>query len=139
MGPAIRVACLAPLVLLPACGGSRILPLGPTAADEGIVIYIHSGFRGTSQAVAADVRNLGLVEGPCAKGGDSETAPTLTWDDCVSSIKVMPGWGATIYPDRDFKGTPLEVTADALDLSALTGTCKGSYNDCVSSVKVYRR
>lgn len=139
MGPAGRVACIVALVLfLPACG-SRPQTLGPTPADEGIVIYIHSGFRGTSQAIAVDVRNLGAVEGPCAKGGGSDSTPTLSWDDCVSSIKVLPGWGATIYPDRDFKGTPLELTADATDLSATRGSCDGSYNDCVSSVKVYRR
>lgn len=136
MNPFLRVTCAAALALLPACG-SRLQPLGPTAVDEGIVVYIHSGFRGSSQAIAADVANLGKVEGPCAKG-DSEST-TLSWDDCISSIRVMPGWGVTVYQDREFKGATLELTADSLDLSALTGSCSGSYNDCISSLRVYRR
>jgi hypothetical protein len=149
MKPVLRVTCAAVLaLLLPACGG-RPEPLGPTAIDEGIVVYIHSGFRGSSQAIAADVFNLGKVEGPCAKGDGEST--TLSWDDCISSIRVMPGWGVTVYGDREFKGAALELTgrddvpllleltADNLDLSAVSGSCSGSYNDCISSLRVYRR
>ena len=130
----VSVTALA--VLAPACGAQR-QPLGPTSLDEGIVVYIHSGFRGSSQAIATDVPNLDKVEGPCAKG-DGETT-TLSWDDCVSSIRVLPGWGATVYRDRDFKGAALELTADSLDLSAASGSCSGSFNDCISSLRVYRR
>lgn len=133
----LRVTCAATLaLLLPACG-SGLQPLGPTAVDEGIVVYIHSGFRGSSQAIAADVANLGKVEGPCAKGDGEST--TLSWDDCISSIRVMPGWGVTVYRDREFKGATIELTADSLDLSAITGSCSGSYNDCISSLRVSRR
>jgi hypothetical protein len=101
------------------------------------VIYVHSGFRGTSQMLAADVSNLGGVEGPCAKR-DEESA-TLTWDDCVSSIKVMAGWTATIYRDRDFRGASVEVTADQENLASVSGSCDGSFNDCVSSLRVRRK
>lgn len=124
------------LLLLPACG-SKPQILGPTAADEGVVIYIHSQFRGSAQALAEDVRNLARVEGPCARG-DAEST-TLSWDDCISSIRVMPGWGATLYKDRDFQGAAHEITADEADLSAIRGSCDGTFNDCVSSLKVYRR
>ena len=137
MRSALRVACAAALALLPSACEERQHPLGPTALDEGIIIYLHSGFRGTSQAIATDVQNLGAVEGPCPKG-DSD-AMTLSWDDCVSSIRVMAGWGATIYRDRDFKGASLEVTADLPDLSAIRGSCDDTYNDCISSLRVYRR
>lgn len=137
MKPVRRVTCAAALaLLLPACGW-RPQPLGPTPVDEGIVVYIHSGFRGSSQAIAVDVPNLGKVEGPCAKGDGEST--TLSWDDCISSIRVRPGWGVTVYRDREFKGTALELTADSLDLSAVSGSCDGSYNDCISSLRVYRR
>jgi hypothetical protein len=122
--------------LVPACTEPLDI-LGPAPADAGIVIYIHSEFRGTSQSVAADVANLGHVEGPCAKGDDESVE--LTWDDCVSSIKVMPGWGATLYRDRDFRGASTAVVGDTLNLSAISGSCDGSFNDCVSSLRVYRR
>jgi Beta/Gamma crystallin len=137
MTPLLRVACTAALALLfPACEEER-QPLGPTALDEGIVVYIHAGFRGSSQAIAADVPDLDKVEGPCSKGDGDST--TLSWDDCISSIRVMSGWGVTTYRDRDFKGTAVELTADSVDLSAVNGSCDGSFNDCISSLRVYRR
>lgn len=137
MNAGLRIACAAALALLPPACADQREPLGPTAVDEGIVVYIHAGFRGSSQSIAADVSNLDRVEGPCAKG-DGESV-TLSWDDCISSIRVMPGWGATVYRDRDFKGAVLELTADSLDLSAVRGSCDGSFNDCISSLRVYRR
>jgi hypothetical protein len=138
MKPVVRVACTAALALLvPACEGTDRQPLGPTALDEGIIIYIHAGFRGSSQAIAIDVSNLGDVEGPCVWGDDEST--TVTWDDCISSIRVMPGWGVTAYRDRGFSGQAFEFTSDSPDLSAVSGSCKGSFNDCISSLRVYRR
>jgi hypothetical protein len=109
--------------------------LGPTAIDEGVVLYMHANFVGTSQQVATDVTNFASVEGPC--GGSEDQGPT--WDNCISSIRLLPGWGATLYGDKDFKGALLVVTADIPDLKALSGSCSGSYNDCVSSIKVYRK
>ena len=74
MKAVFRIASLAALaVLLTACGAERH-PLGPTGLDEGIIVYVHSGFRGSSQAIAAEVPNLGKVEGPCAKGDGEATA-----------------------------------------------------------------
>jgi hypothetical protein len=136
MKPAVRAALFTAAVVVPACTEPLDI-LGPAPANEGIVIYIHSGFRGTSQVLAADVANLGRVEGPCAKG--DEESLTLTWDDCVSSIKVLPGWGATLYRDRDFSGASMAVTADQESLAAVSGSCDGSFNDCVSSLRVYRK
>ena len=137
MRPVLRAACFMVAVLfIPACTEPLDI-LGPVPADAGIVIYIHSEFRGTSQAIAADVANLGEVEGPCSKGDDESVE--LTWDDCVSSIKVMPGWGATLYRDRDYRGASMVVTGDTLNLSAVNGSCDGSFNDCVSSLRVYPR
>ena len=123
---------------LPACESTRPTILGPTPVDQGIVIYIHSEFAGSSQAIAVDIRDLDDVEGPCAKG-DSESV-RLSWDDCMSSIQVRPGWAVRLYSDPDFKGASTEVVADATNLSTLSGPCKkGGYNDCVSSLKVYKR
>jgi hypothetical protein len=130
--PPVRAALV--LALLGGCGAPA--PLGPSPADQGIIVYIHSGFAGTSQAVSRDVSNLSDVEGPCAEGDD---ASTLTWNDCISSVRVLPGWGATLYGDRNYRGATLEIVEDVLDLKAIGGPCSGSYNDCISSIRVYRR
>jgi hypothetical protein len=120
---------------LAACGSVK--SLGPTAPDEGIIFYVHANFIGSSQQTSADVTNLGEVEGPCVKG-DQDSA-TARWDDCVSSVRVMPGWRATLYRDRDFKGQSFTITADAPDLTQVSGPCSGSFNDCVSSIRVSRQ
>ena len=120
--------------VLPACGGLE--SLSPTPFDEGIIFYIHSGFSGSSQQINADIRDLGDVEGPCLEGSDD---PAATWDDCISSVRVLPGWGATLFEDDEFRGARVEITADTPDLKLLRGPCDETYNDCISSIRVYRR
>jgi hypothetical protein len=113
-----------------------IATLGPTPAGEGITIYIHAGFIGSSQALSVDVTNLEKVEGPCTSRQEGEQP---TWGDCISSIRVEEGWSATLYRDDDFKGERVTLTESALDLRDLRGPCDGSFNDCVSSIRIRRR
>jgi hypothetical protein len=131
----IRVLSWFVLALLtPACGS--VDPLGPTPLDQGVVVFMHSGFRGTSQQIGADVTDLTRVEGPCNIGEDGGTG---TWNDCISSIRLLPGYYARLYGDRNFRGAVLVVTEDIPDLKALTGDCSGSYDDCISSIRVLRK
>ena len=125
-----RVAALA--CVIGGCAGPT--PLGPTPLDQGVVVYMHSGFRGTSQQVGSDVVDLTKVQGPCA----TDESGNGSWNDCISSIRVLPGWSARLYGDRNFRGAVLEVTADVADLSAVRGDCKGSYDDCISSIRVVK-
>jgi len=135
MRPFVRVLSAAACLLVgPACGGPE--PLGPTPLDQGIVVFIHSGYRGTSQQIGADVTDLTQVEGPCNVG---DSGGTGTWDNCISSIRLLPGYSARIYGDRNFRGAVLEVTQDIPDLGALHGDCSGSYDDCISSIRVIKR
>ena len=119
--------------LLAACSDSDFEILGPTPLDEGIIIYIHANFAGASQALNVDVRDLTRVEGPCSEGGEGETP---SWRECVSSVRVLPGWTATFYEDEDFQGQSLTVTADMLNLRDVPGPCDDSFNDCVRSIRV---
>ena len=130
-------ACLALGLVSPIASCTDSLEtLGPTPADEGIVIYVHADFTGTSQAVNHDVSDLDNVEGPCTGAEEGERP---TWGDCMSSLRVVPGWTVTLYRDREYKGTSVTLTADAPNLKALAGPCDGSFNDCVSSIRVSRR
>jgi hypothetical protein len=122
-------------LMLPACT-EPLETLGPTPSDQGVTFYIHSGFAGTAQSVNADVADLGKVEGPCSHGEEGEKP---TWSDCISSLRVVSGWKATLYEDKDFRGRSVTLTADAPNLDALAGPCDGSFNDCVSSLKVSRQ
>lgn len=131
----LRVAAGVAVVLLFACD-SGVRTLGPTPADEGIVIYVHADFAGTSQGINVDVDDLSRVEGPCTSRAEGEEP---TWDDCVSSVRVLPGWSVTFYEDDDFKGRNVTLTGDAANLTDVRGPCDGSFNDCVSSLKVTRQ
>lgn len=123
------------VVALAACG-SAIRTLGPTPAGEGIVIYMHADFAGPSQAINVDVADLGRVEGSCSSGAEGETP---TWADCVSSVKVLPGWSATLYRHANYRGESVSVTSDTPNLKTLRGPCKDTFNDCVSSIRVARQ
>jgi hypothetical protein len=121
--------------ILAACESALII-LGPTQVDQGIIIFIHADFLGTSQGVDADVHDLEKVEGPCPMGDEGEPP---TWHDCVSSVRVQPGWQAILYRDREFRGESVVIDADVPNLRDLPGPCDGSFNDCVSSMRVMRK
>ncbi len=119
-------------VLIPGCSDPLEI-LGPTPAGEGITIYLHADYAGPSQAINHDVSDLERVEGPCTHGAEGEVP---TWGDCMSSGPVEPGWSVTLYRDDDFKGRSVTLTADMPSLTLLPGPCDGSFNDCVSSIRV---
>ena len=122
-------------LLLPACS-EPFVTLGPTPSDEGITFYLHAGFTGPSQAVNVDVRDLGKIEGPCSSGAEGERP---TWSHCISSLRVISGWSVTLYGDNDFRGRSVTLNSDTSDLIALPGPCDGSFNDCVSSLRVRKQ
>ena len=65
--------------------------------------------------------------------------PKFAWDDCISSIRVAPGWRATLYRNDDFNGDRLEVIGDIPNLQLAMGRCdKFGFNDCVTSIRVVR-
>ena len=131
--PAILLA----LSAITTCGcGSEPSPLGPTPPGQGIVIYLHADFTGPSQAINVDVRDLTKAEGPCSSGAEGETP---SWTKCVSSVRVFPGWSATLYRDEDFKGRSVNISADVANLRETPGPCDGSFNDCVRSIRVVKQ
>jgi hypothetical protein len=136
MARALRVGAGVVLSGLLAACESDLIVLGPTPPDQGIVIYIHADFVGASQAINVDVADLERTEGPCTSGAEGEEP---TWSECVSSVRVLPGWSAIIYRDEDFKGRSFTITADMPNLRDLPGPCDGSFNDCVRSIRVTRQ
>lgn len=134
---ALRVCAVVLLpLLLAGCTDSDLLIIGPTPPDEGIVIFLHADFVGSSLALNVDVRDLTKVQGPCSSGDEGEVP---SWGKCVSSVRVLPGWSATLYRDEDFKGRSATLTADTPNLRTLPGPCDGRFNDCVTSIRVMRQ
>jgi hypothetical protein len=131
----IAIACLAGYLLIaPGCGAVG-LPTEPTPLATGVVLYEHANFGGSSAHVTVDISNLSKYTGPCEH--DDGESVSRDWNDCVSSVKVAPGWRATIYRDTGFRDDFLEVTADVPNLQLVMGDCpRQGLNDCVSSVRV---
>jgi hypothetical protein len=136
MARALRVGAGVVLSGLLAACESDLIVLGPTPPDQGIVIYVHADFVGASQAINVDVADLEHTEGPCTSGAEGEEP---TWSECVSSVRVLPGWSATLYRDEDFSGRSVTVTSDTPNLRNLPGPCDGNFNDCVRSIRVTRQ
>lgn len=53
--------------------------------------------------------------------GDSPTGPTQ---------------GVTVYVDKDFEDGGRVFDGDAVDLNLIAGPCDGSWNDCISSIRI---
>ena len=133
------VAVAITIVASGACENLKSLPTSPSELTTGITIYEHADYRGRSAHVTSDIKDLKDFEGPCFLRSNEYSPDEFAWDDCVSSIRVAPGWRATLFRDDDFDGDRLEVTADIPNLQLVTGRCdKGGFNDCVTSIRVFR-
>ncbi len=129
------------LVSLVSCQQS--LPSGPSDLATGIVVYEDANYLGRSAHITEDVRDLRDVRGPCQQF-DSGAGPggrsTFDWNDCISSVRVAPGWRATLYRDDGYRDDALEITADVPNLQLVDHDCpRDGLNDCVTSVRVRRR
>jgi hypothetical protein len=133
------------LVVLHGCGAAPTLPDAPPELTSGISVYEHAGYAGLSAHITENVTDLGEVHGGCKEetttgGIDGTVDSTIhVWDDCISSIRVSPGWRAVLYRDDDFDGDELQITEDTPDLKLSQGDCdKGGFNDCVTSIRLIR-
>jgi hypothetical protein len=117
----------------------RELPMAPSVFTEGVILYEHANFLGNSAHITSDVEDLRDFRGPCTH--DDGESVTRDWNDCISSVRVAPGWAATLYRGPDYKDDALEIIADVGNLQLIRQhDCpKDGLNDCVSSVRVRRQ
>lgn len=127
----LRISCLVRIaaigLLTTDCVGCS--PTRPSGSSEGVTIYEHPNYRGDSRTVGADERDL----------EDVVRSPDISWDDCISSIRVPEGWQATIYEHPDYRGGSSTITSDIPDLDRVMGPCSGDWENCISSIRVSRR
>ena len=129
------------LVLLLGC--EKTLPNAPSELTTGIVVYEHANYLGDSAHITGDIRDLKSFKGPCERSESSGNPPYSStvqeWNDCISSVRVAPGWRATFYEHDGFDGDHLDVTEDISNLQLAPGDCsKGGFNDCTTSIRVGR-
>ena len=133
-----RAAGLVVVIALAALAYSCIpdeLPMAPTPFTAGIILYEHANFLGNSAHLTGDTPDLRDFRGPCFEGDD---ASGRNWNDCVSSVRVAPGWRATLYRDPNYNDDSLTITEDVANLQLVREhDCDHEgLNDCISSVRV---
>jgi len=129
------------------CGTRASLPTAPSDLVTGIVVYEHANYQGESAHIEQDIPDLKSYKGACKHEDSNTNADGTTtsstyydWNDCISSIRVAPGWGATIHRDDDYKGQSLQVVSDVSNLQLVPGSCShDGLNDCITSIRVFQR
>ena len=136
--PLVRLVGI--LILFTGCQNS--LPTAPSGLATGVVVYEHANFLGASAHITADISDLRGFKGPCEHGSYDPYggAPTHDWSDCISSVRVAPGWSATLYRDDTYTDDSITVTSDVPNLTTVGHNCpERGLNDCVTSIRVWRR
>jgi hypothetical protein len=106
-----------------------------TPSEKALTVFVDRDYGGSWHDVTGDISNLNKELGPC----NGSTYSSGNWDDCVSSIRLSPGWVATGYRDRNFSGPTFEITQDIPNLRDIEGPCDHGFDDCLSSIRVSRR
>ncbi len=125
------------LALLVGMAGCEMpsLPMAPSDLTSGVSIYEHANFLGNSALLTESNTDLSEYDGPCEH--DEGDYTIHDWNDCVSSIRVAPGWRAIAYRDTDYRGQSVDLSADAPNLQLVAGSCShDGLNDCITSIKV---
>jgi hypothetical protein len=127
--------------LAAACQATPELPFGPTELVTGVIVYEHANFLGTSAHITTDIPDLSRFNGPCvheSSDADGNTSVSYDWNDCISSIRVAPGWRVTVYRGANFRDDAMSATSDMPNLQLLRQhDCPhDGLNDCVSSVRL---
>ena len=129
-------------ILTLSAGCAEKLPTAPSELATGIVVYEHANFRGASAHITADIPDLRDFDGPCEHSSSTSTGSSYyyDWNDCISSVRVAPGWSATLFRGPDYRDDAITLTEDLSDLATVAHDCSArGLNDCVTSIRVRRR
>jgi hypothetical protein len=130
------------LALLPCSGCLDSLPTAPEELTSGIVVYQYANYGGESALITEDIAHLSSFRGPCehsdpsyVEGEDDDIYHD--WEDCISSVRVAPGWSATLFRDSGYHSDSLQIVADVPNLKRVHGhRSKKGMGDCLSSIRV---
>src|SRR3954469_8464514 len=101
----LHTAGLLLLPLLVASCDQQSLPAAPSEVTSGVTLYEHANYLGDSALLTRSSDDLRDYAGPCAHSDSSGTTgvTTFDWEDCISAVRIAPGWRATLYRNRNYK------------------------------------
>jgi len=130
------------LTLVLCCCKKDSLPTAPSDVTSGLTVYEDANYLGESALITSSIADLTDFDGPCAHTETSGspipvTTTTYDWNDCISSIRIAPGWRAVVYRGWEYDDDALEVTGNVPNLQLVRGDCShDGMNDCISSIKL---
>jgi hypothetical protein len=91
----------------------------------GVILYKHAHFRGARIFVKA--------------GRNIRDLKKIGWNDKISSIELVDGARIRIYEHKNYQGASMTIRDDIIDLAQFSEDIRGTWNDKISSIKVYHR
>lgn len=96
---------------------------GDDEEGPGVILYKHADFKGSHTFLRAgkNVRNL----------------QRIGWNDRISSLELVDNVYIKIYEHANYQGASVTVRRDIIDLAEFGKGIGGSWNDKISSIKIY--
>lgn len=89
----------------------------------GVILYKHADFRGSHTFVEA--------------GRNIKNLRRIGWNDKISSIELVDDVYIRIFEHANYQGASVTIRRDIIDLAEFGKGIGGSWNDKISSIKVY--
>ncbi len=125
----IKEKCRWLFVLLAGCwlmAGAFVY--GQYAEDEeedgpGVILYKHAEFKGSKIFIKA--------------GKNIKDLKSMGWNDMISSIELVDNAWIEIYEHKNYQGASVTIKDDVIDLAKFSENIRGTWNDTISSIKVF--
>lgn len=89
----------------------------------GVILYKHAEFKGSRIFIKAG-KNIKNLSG-------------MGWNDKISSIELVDNAWIRIYEHKNYRGASVTINDDIFDLAEFSEEIQGTWNDKISSIKVY--
>lgn len=89
----------------------------------GVILYKHAEFKGSKIFIKA--------------GKNIKDLNKMGWNDIISSIELVDNAWIEIYEHKNYRGASVTIKDDIIDLAEFSEEIRGTWNDKISSIKVY--
>ena len=115
-----------------------LLPTAPADLTSGVAVFEHADYAGESALITQDEESLRRFKGHAGISPTKATAGRSAGATASRRCGLRLLAGCCVRDDG-FKGEQLEISADVPNLTRSAGRCsKGGFNDCVTSIRVFR-
>ena len=89
----------------------------------GVILYKHAEFKGSKIFIKA--------------GKNIKDLNKMGWNEKISSIELVDNAWIEIYEHKNYRGASVTIKDDIIDLAEFSEEIRGTWNDKISSIKVF--